>query len=35
MLIARAMQAEEDLEAAVRELRSFLAAQSMGSPLHC
>jgi len=35
MLIARAMQAEEDLEGALRELRSFLAAQDMGSPLHC
>lgn len=35
MIIARAMQAEEDLDGAIKELRSFLMAQSIGSPLHC
>lgn len=34
MLIPRAMQAEEELEGAIKELRSLLIAQSMGSPLH-
>ncbi len=34
MLIPRAMQAEEELDGAIKELRSLLIAQSMGSPLH-
>ena len=34
MLIPRAMQAEEELESAIKELRSFLMAQQIGSPLH-
>jgi hypothetical protein len=34
MLIPRAMQAEEELDRAIKELRSLLIAQSMGSPLH-
>jgi hypothetical protein len=34
MLIPRAMQTEEELDRAIKELRSLLIAQSMGSPLH-
>ncbi len=33
-LMPRTLQAEEDLDYAIRELRSLLAAQSLGSPLH-
>lgn len=34
MLVPRAMQAEEDLDRVVKEIKSVLMAQSIGSPLH-
>ena len=34
MLVPRAMQAEEDLDRAIKDLKSTLIAQEMGSPLH-
>jgi hypothetical protein len=33
-LMPRTLQAEEDLDYAIRELRNLFAAQSIGSPLH-
>jgi hypothetical protein len=34
MLVPRALQAEEDLGLVVKEVRSVLQAQAVGSPLH-
>ena len=34
MLVPRALQAEEDLDRVVKEIKSVLIAQSIGSPLH-